>query len=114
MTMFSRRWVVALAVLLLALLLVVPSAAIYYTDWLWYREVGYEGLFLRGLNAQGAVFAATFVSVFAFLYINFRIARGTLRRPHIVLGRTQDGRPLTFEGAQITAWTRPVAAVLAL
>ena len=42
------------------LLLVVPSSVTYYTDWLWFRELGYEGIFLRSLNAQVFVFGATF------------------------------------------------------
>jgi uncharacterized membrane protein (UPF0182 family) len=112
--MFARRWVLVLALLALGLLFVVPSAAIYYTDWLWYRELGYEQVFVRGLNAQGTVFAATFAAVFLFLSINFRIARGALRRPHIVVGTSHDGRPLTFQGGQITGWMRPAATVLAL
>ena len=41
-----------LILLLFVLLLVVPSAVEYYTDWLWFRELGYEGVFLRTLNAQ--------------------------------------------------------------
>jgi hypothetical protein len=49
---------------------------------------------------------------FCFSYINFRIARA--RRPHIVVGTTHDGRPLTFDGGQIAGWMRPAAAVLAL
>ena len=112
--MFRRRWLFVPAVLVLGLLLVVPSAAVYYTDWLWYRELGYEQVFLRGLNAQGAVFAATFVTGFLFLSVNFRVARSALRRPHIVVGTSHDGRPLTFQGGQITGWMRPAAAVLAL
>ena len=79
--MFRRRWLFVLALLALGLLLVVPSAAIYYTDWLWYRELGYEQVFLRGLNAQGTVFAATFAAVFLFLFINFRIARARAAPP---------------------------------
>ena len=97
--MIRRRWLIVLALIALGVLFVVPSAAIYYTDWLWYRELGYEQVFLRGLNAQSAVLAATFVSVFTFLFLNFRIAQGALRRPHIVVGTTQDGRPLTFHSA---------------
>src|ERR1041384_1901963 len=110
MPMFGRRWVLVLALLALGLLFVVPSAAIYYTDWLWYRELGYEQGFVRGLNAQGAVFAATFPAFFLFLSINVRPARGALRRPHIVVGTSHDGRPLTFQGGQITGWMRPAAA----
>ena len=72
------------------LLLVVPSAVTYYTDWLWFREVGYEGIFVRTLNAQTTVFAGTFAVVFLFLFLNLRIARGTFRRPQIVFGTGAD------------------------
>jgi uncharacterized membrane protein (UPF0182 family) len=109
----SRRWVM-LGLLVLALLFVVPSAAQYYTDWLWFRELGYERMFLRTLNAQGAVFTATFAAVFAFLFVNLRIARRALRRPQIVVATGHDGRPLTVQSGQLTGWILPVAAFLAL
>ena len=112
--MLRRRWPLALGLVALVLLLAVPSSAVYYTDWLWYRELGYERVFLRTLNAQGTVFAATFAVVFLFLYVNFRIARGALRRPLIVFGPGRDGRPLRLQTDQVTAWTRPAAAILAL
>ena len=62
-----------LLLLAIALLFVVPSAAEYYTDWLWFRELGYEGIFLRTLNAQSAAFSITFAIVFTFVYVNLRI-----------------------------------------
>ena len=109
-----RRWPLAAALLALALLLIVPSAAVYYTDWLWFRELGYESVFLRQLNAQGTVFVATFAVVFVFLYVNFRIAQSALRRPLLVFGSGRDGRPITLQGGDIAGWTKPAAAVLAL
>jgi uncharacterized membrane protein (UPF0182 family) len=112
--MMSRRWLAVLALLGVGLLFIVPSAAIYYTDWLWYRELGYEHVFLRSLNAQGTVFAVTFAIAFVFLYDNFRIARTALRRPLIMFGTGQNGRPLTLPGGQISAWGRPAAVILAL
>lgn len=95
------------------LLFIVPSGVGYYTDWLWFREVGYEGIFLRTLNAQGIVFGATFLLVFAFLYGNLRVARSTLRRPHVVLGTGADGRPISIEGRQLIGVAMPIAAVVA-
>src|SRR4051812_24916096 len=111
--MLRRRWLVGLGVVAAALLLVVPSAAGYYTDWLWYRELGYEGMFLRGLNAQAIVFAATFASVFLFLLVNFHIARAAVRRPHMIV-TPHGGRPLTVERADIAGWVTPAATILAL
>jgi hypothetical protein len=112
--MVGRRWPLVLALLGVGLLLVVPSAAVYYTDWLWFQELGYEQVFLRGLNAQFVVFVAAFTIAFLFLYLNFRVARRTLRRPQIVFGSGRDGRPLTLERSQITGWARPAAGILAL
>ena len=87
--------------ILASLLFVVPSAAGFYTDWLWFRELGYEGIFLRTINAQFAVFAATFAAVFSFLYLNVRLASRPLKRPHIVLGTSIDGSPITFDGRRL-------------
>jgi uncharacterized protein len=112
--MMGRRWFAVLAVLAVGLLLVVPSAAAYYTDWLWYRELGYERVFLRSLNAQGTVFAVTFAIAFVFLYGNFRIARTALRRPLIVFGSARGGPPRGLEGSEVANWGRPAAVILAL
>jgi uncharacterized membrane protein (UPF0182 family) len=87
--------------ILASLLFVVPSAAGFYTDWLWFRELGYEGIFLRTINAQFVVFAATFAVVFSFLYLNIRLAGRPLKRPHIVLGTSIDGSPITFDGRRL-------------
>jgi hypothetical protein len=93
--------------LVVALLFVVPSAVGFYTDWLWFRELGYESVFLRTINAQFAVFVATFASVFVFIYLNIRLAGTALKRPHIVLGTGVDGRMIAFDGrrlARLALW----------
>jgi uncharacterized membrane protein (UPF0182 family) len=109
-----RRWLFGLGLLLLALLLVVPSAAVYYTDWLWYRELGYEQVFLRSLNAQSMVFAVTFVAVFLFLFTNFRIARAAGRRPLFVPPNARGVQPLPFDPGPIAVWAKPASVILAL
>jgi uncharacterized membrane protein (UPF0182 family) len=95
-------------------LFVVPSAVSFYADWLWFGELGYEGLFLRILNAQAAIFLATASAVFAVLYLNLRIARRTLNRPHVVLGTGVDGRAIAFEGRRIAGLALPAALIIAL
>ena len=101
--------------LAVVLLFVVPSAVVYYTDWLWFRELGYEQIFLRTLNAQSAVFVTTFAVVFGFLYFNLRLARRrTSERPRVVLGTSADGRPISVEGRQLASLAMPVSLVVAL
>jgi uncharacterized membrane protein (UPF0182 family) len=101
-------------VLAAVLLFIVPSAVGYYTDWLWFQEVGYTGVFVRTLNAQGAVFLATFTVAYLFLYFNLRVARvRTASRPRVVLGTGGDGRPLSVDARQVAGMVVPVAVVIA-
>ena len=95
------RSVPGLFLLGLILLLALPSIATFYTDWLWFTELGYERVFLRKLNAQAIVFGVTFVVVFVALMVNLRLAQRTLLRPHIVLGTGVDGRTIALEGRRL-------------
>src|SRR5690606_37864722 len=108
------RGLSGLFLLAAVLLFVLPSAIRYYTDWLWFQEVGYTAVFLRTLNVQAAVFAVTFAVVAVFLYGNLRIARSRASsRPRVVLGTGGDGRPITVDGQQVAGMAVPVAVVVA-
>ena len=100
--------------LAIALLFLVPSSVSYYTDWLWFRELGYEAVFTRTLNAQLMVFAVAFTIAFLFLFINLRIARSGINRSHVVVGRGPDGRAIAIETGPIAGLALPVAVVVAL
>ena len=63
---------IGIAVLLLAL---VPFLAGRLADWLWYRETGFERVFLTKIVAQWALGIPTALVAFAFLYGNARFAR---------------------------------------
>jgi uncharacterized membrane protein (UPF0182 family) len=98
----------------LALLFVVPSAVSFSTDWLWFRQLGYESVFLRKLNAQFLVFAVGFSAAFLFLYLNLRLARRAVGGPRIVLGTGADGRPIAIEGDRLVRLAMPAALVVGL
>jgi uncharacterized membrane protein (UPF0182 family) len=108
------RGIQGLLFLALVLLFVVPSSVRYYTDWLWFRELGYEHVFLRTLNAQLMVFAATFAAVFLFLFLNLRFARGTITRPHVVVGTSPDGRAISVDTGQAAGLALPASVLVAL
>src|SRR3989338_4409185 len=48
--------------LLLVLFFAGPSAVGFYTDWLWFGEVGYQSVFLTMLRAQATLFVAAFTA----------------------------------------------------
>jgi hypothetical protein len=64
---------VGVAVALGLLLQVVP----FYTDWLWFNEVGYTGVFWTSLSLQGGLFTAVAVGVLIFLWANLTLAART-------------------------------------
>jgi len=46
----------------------------FYTDWLWFGEVGYTGVFWTTLSLRGALFTAVTVGVLVFLGANLMFA----------------------------------------
>jgi uncharacterized membrane protein (UPF0182 family) len=56
-----------------------PSLLRFYTDWLWFGEVGYQSVFATMLRSQGTLFTITFVVAFAWLAFNARTAVGSIR-----------------------------------
>jgi uncharacterized protein len=105
---------VGILTLIAGLLFVVPSAVGYYTDWLWFRELGYDGVFLRTINAQFTVFITTFIAVFLFIYLNMRLAGRAFVRPHVVLGRGVDGQQIAFDTRRLTRFALWIALIIAI
>lgn len=108
----TLRGLPGLILIAAVLLLAVPSTAAFYTDWLWFQELGYQGVFLRTLNAKFLLFAGTFAVAFVFLFVNLRLARRALTRPQFILGTTEDGRPIVVESKSLASLLLPVAIVV--
>ncbi|MBI4541135.1 MAG: UPF0182 family protein [Gemmatimonadetes bacterium] len=95
------------------LLTFVPRAVQLYTDWLWYGEIGYEGVFLTGVTARLALFTAVIGLAFGFLYWNLRHAQRDVV-PHPMFVRlSQQTRPVDITQS-VRRLALPVSAVLAL
>jgi uncharacterized membrane protein (UPF0182 family) len=93
---------------LLAGLLIVfagPSLLRFYTDWLWFGEVGYRSVYTTMLRSQGTLFTIVFVAAFVWLAANLRLAVGTIR----------DLRPvfITREGIEVALPNRHQLQTLA-
>ena len=76
---FQRRVLLVLVGVFL-LFLAIPAAAEQITDWLWFREIGFERVFLLKLAAQWVLGLAGGVLAFAFIYGNARFALRGIER----------------------------------
>jgi hypothetical protein len=65
--------------LILALVAVFAGleAVPFYTDWLWFEEVGYSAVFLRVVTLRGGLFLMVGLGSFLFLWANLRAAAAT-------------------------------------
>jgi uncharacterized membrane protein (UPF0182 family) len=90
----SRRIVLGVLAIGILAIVVIPWLASFATDWLWYKEIHFESVFLTSLAARALLFAVTGVVAFAFLYGNVRWARrGASGLPALYLNRG-DGVPV--------------------
>ena len=103
----SRR--IPIGVALLFAFFLVPSSVEFYTDWLWFGEVGYQHVFLRALSIKSALGAVVFGAAFAFLFINLRVAFRTLTRRELVLVTPDGPRVVVIDPTRL----RPLVGVAA-
>jgi len=92
-----------LPVLLALVLLVtgVPAVATFYTDWLWFKELGYEQVFVRSLTAQTLVTVISGVVVFALLAGNLVLALRSLRPRAFRIATSQGPQTIMMDPSSI-------------
>lgn len=71
-----RKWLwFLLPVLLIGLL---TASAGFYTDWLWFKDVGYDSVFWKGIISQLTIGALVAGLVFVLVFINLLLVRRNL------------------------------------
>ena len=88
-----------------------PSMVGFYTDWLWFGEVGYQPVYVTMLRTQGTLFVAGFVAATAWLMLNLRIAIAGLGDVRPVF-TTREGLEVTLPGRRQIQTVAPIAALL--
>ena len=106
-----------LRLVLLALGLLVflggPSLLRYYTDWLWFGEVGYRQVFLTMIRSQGTLFSLSFVAATIWLVVNLNVALNAIGSVRPVF-TTREGIQVTLPGGQqLRTLARGVAILVA-
>ena len=84
----------SILVAFLVVFLATPSIVRFYTDWLWFGELGYQFVMATMLQSQGTLFTIVFVGLLLWLTLNLRVAVASLT----------DSRPMytTREGFHIS------------
>ena len=99
---------------LAAFFILAPAVATRIADWLWYRDVGYERVFLTKLAAQWALGIAAGLVAFLLLYLNARVALRGLPKKNLHIrdahGWGADGPVLL--GQRVAQWFAVPAALV--
>ncbi|HKH72140.1 MAG TPA: UPF0182 family protein, partial [Vicinamibacterales bacterium] len=105
-----------LAAALVAVLLILlgPSLLRFYTDWLWFGEVGYQHVYATMLRTQGTIFTAAFVLAIGWFLLNLRAALSSIGDLRPVF-TTREGIEVTLpSGRQLRSLATSAAALLAV
>ena len=91
-----------------------PSLLRFYTDWLWFGELGYQQVFLTMLRSQGTLFTIAFVVSMVWLAVNLRVALAAVGDARPVF-TTREGLQVTLPGRQqLRTIANAIALVLAI
>jgi uncharacterized membrane protein (UPF0182 family) len=120
----SPRFTIVVAILAFLLIVVLPSLTTRLADWLWFREIGFERVFLTKLAAQWIIGLLAGAIAFAVLYGNARYALrglvlGELRVRDQITDVSQLAAAIGAQAARVMRalalpWTALVAFVVAL
>src|SRR4029453_8934376 len=103
-----------LVFLALLVLLGLPAVAEFYTDWLWFKEVGYEQVFIRSLTARSTITVVVGAIAFALLAGNLAIAFRSLRPWQFTVVTPEGPRPLTMDPTRFRPLVMLAAGLLGL
>ncbi len=99
---------------LLSAFMVVPSALDLLTEWLWFNEVDYTGIFLRTLATKVTLGAVVFVLAFAGLALSFRLALRQFTQPYTLFPGNGEIQAVVLTPQQLQRLGMGVAALMAL
>ena len=104
-------WGVAITLGVAGLLL--PTLAVFYTDWLWFSETGYQDVFRRVLTTQTLLGAAIATGVFVVLCGNLLWALRSVRPRRLVFPTSEGQIALDLEPARLRSVAAAAAGLVA-
>ncbi len=101
-------WILAA---LFVAMIVIPWLASFATDWLWFKEIGFQSVFVTSLAWRVGLFFLAGAFTFAYFYGNVRLARGAGTGFPVLYVNRGDGVTVDVSRT-FTKLFLPVAAVL--
>jgi uncharacterized membrane protein (UPF0182 family) len=106
-----RRFVLWIVAAIFIALIVIPWLAGFFTDWLWFKEIGFQTVFATSLIWRIGLFILGGAFTFAYFYGNVRIARGAVTAFPVLFVNRGDG--VTIDVSRMfTKLFLPAAALL--
>ncbi len=96
------------------LLMAIPSLAEFYTDWLWFGELGYLAVFLKSLTTRSAMGSTVFLLTGGFLAFNLFVALGAVPLRNIVVVTPEGPRTISLQPRRLRPVVWMVSGLLAL
>jgi uncharacterized membrane protein (UPF0182 family) len=87
-----------------------PSLLRFYTDWLWFGEVGYQQVFTTIVRSEASLFTFVFVISVIWLVFNLRLGLGSVGEGRPIF-TTQQGMEVALPGRQ---QLRTIASAIAM
>ena len=106
------RFVFLLVVLLV--FMVMPSVIELATEWLWFSEMAYDGIFTRTLTAKVTIGGVVFFLAFGCLAMSLRLALKRFTRPYTLFPGGGDIQPVVLEPRQLQMLSTAVVTLLSL
>ena len=109
--MIPRMPIVVAGVLLF---LVVPSFAGFYTNWLWFEQVGFDQVFIRTLVSKVILGGVVFAIAFSVLLSGLKYALRDMTKPYLTLGGGPEVKPLVIDRKGLQLIVAGVSGLAAL
>jgi uncharacterized protein len=110
----ARRSRIPLLLVLAFVFMGLPSLVEFYTDWLWFGELGYQHVFARAISTKTGLAAVVFVLAAGLIVANLLIAFRSMTRREIVMATPEGPRVLVVEPAQLRSLVFVVATFAGL
>ena len=112
--MAARRSRIPLLLVLAFIFMGLPSLVEFYTDWLWFGELGYQHVFARAISTKTGLAAVIFVLAAGLILANLLMAFRSMTRREIVMATPEGPRVLVVEPAQLRSLVFVVATFAGL